>query len=271
MSLELSDPVTLSDTERASAVELAVFAALQAGREVLPYFRADVAIENKASAGFDPVTEADRAAESAIRAVIRTQRPADGLFGEEYGLELGQSGLTWVIDPIDGTRSFMSGALSWGVLIALFDGQEPQVGVLYQPYTDEMFVGDSRSAELRRGGAHRALRARTGVALSDATMATTGTDWFTTDALARFDRVAKQARMVRYGGDCYLYSLLAMGYTDLAVESGLNAYDIQALIPIIRGAGGVIENWQGGSIALGGNVVAAGSEALLREAQALLA
>lgn len=273
LMLEFGSKRRLSATERTERREFAAASAKAAGRLALPWFRQPTKVDNKASAGsFDPVTEADKAVEAALRQAISLAYPRDGLFGEEYGYEVGESGFTWVIDPIDGTRSFMSGFLHWGVLLALFDGQDPVVGVLYQPYTDELFVGDGDMAELRRADERRLLRVAGDKSVYDCTLASTGPQFFAgAERQAAFGRVVEAAKQTRYGGDCYLYAMLAMGYVELSVESNLNAYDIQALIPIIRGAGGVIETWSGGNPALGGDVVAAATKELLVDVQQLLA
>ena len=216
--------------------------------------------------GFDPVTEADKAAEALLRDLIRARFPQHGICGEEFGLESG-NGLTWVIDPIDGTRAFMTGLLHWGLLLALFDGQRPLVGVMYQPYTEELWLGDGSRAEFRRGATTRRLVTRQDVALGDAVLATTTPKLFAAGAERDgFAALENEVRLTRYGGDCYIYGMLAMGYIDLAVDATLKPYDIQALIPIIEGAGGVVSTFAGDDPSLGGTVLAAGSGALHRAA-----
>jgi len=264
--------------ETADLEALAVFAdrlADVAAAEILPYFRADAAAENKSRrvGDYDPVTLADRAAETAIRAAIRKHYPGHGVLGEEFGFEPGSSGLIWVVDPIDGTKSFITGLHHWATLIALYDGEKPRLGLADQPYVGERFFGDGKRAELRRRGhPPRALQARACAALNQATLCATGRDIFDGSAeLAAFDAVAAKTRMVRYGGDCYLYCMLAAGLVDLVIESTLKAHDVQALIPIIEGAGGVISDWSGGSAVDGGRVVAAGDARLHRQVTALLA
>jgi len=248
--------LTGDEVERCLAAALDVCAA--AGRVILPHFREQIAIENKATGGdYDPVTIADKEAEATIRAMLHGRFPRHGFFGEEHGHEPGD-GLTWVIDPIDGTRAFMTGMLHWGVLLALFDGTEPVLGVMHQPFTGEFFYGASGRSEYRRGSETRRLRARRCADLSDAVLACTGPNHFTAPERERFDALSRRVRMTRYGGDCYLYCLVAMGQLDLVVESGLKPYDVQALIPIVRGAGGVLTTWTGGDPAMGGNVIAAG-------------
>lgn len=230
-----------------------------AGQATLKHFRTSVSVSNKAEAGaFDPVTEADKLCETIIRDGLAQQFPDYRIVGEEFGGEVGE-GMTWVIDPIDGTRSYMSGMLHWGVLLGLYDGLEPVFGAMYQPFTDELFFGDGKTAQYQRGQVSQDLNVSSCDSLAMATLATTGPEMFGSVAeLEAFEAVRAAARQVRYGGDCYLYSLIAMGHIDLGIEAGLQPYDIAALIPIIRGAGGVISGWQGESPSMGGRIVAAG-------------
>jgi len=262
---------TVGDIEAREYLKAAIELAIAAGTLTLPYFRSGVEVDNKGLEGsFDPVTEADRAAESLIRQRIADRYPTHGIFGEEHGAKSG-SGLTWVIDPIDGTRSFMSGMLHWGVLIALFDGETPRIGVMYQPFTEELFVGDNATAEYRRGTVRRTLQVRPCGSLRDAVLASTGPDIFVEAQQSEaFNRVSRAVRLTRFGGDCYLYCLLAMGQLDLAIEAGLKPYDIQALMPIIRGAGGVVTGWDGSNPAMGGQILAAGDARAHAQAQRLL-
>ena len=266
--LEFSPPFPVRTEERAEYLAFAKAVAVEAGLATLPYFRtsADVmGLENKDEDGFDPVTMADREAEAVIRERIKQTYPNHGIYGEEFGLEPG-CGLTWVIDPIDGTRAFMSGMLHWGVLLALFDGENPIVGVLYQPYTDELFFGDGSTAGLARGGEEQSIHAASLSTLATATTCTTGIEWLGRAEQAKYQQLAKAAQLNRTGGDCYLFALVAMGQIHVGLDGSLNAYDIQALIPIIRGAGGVITTWDGGNPSLGGHVVASANEALHQQA-----
>ena len=243
----------------------------QAGKATLQHFRSSLSVENKAEPGhFDPVTQADREAESIIRASLAEKYPTHSVVGEEFGGEIGD-GPTWIIDPIDGTRSFMSGMLHWGVLLGFYEGGEPKFGAMYQPFTDELFWGDMRTAHYERGGERRPLKVRDCASLGEATLASTGPNFFSNEEFPRFSRVESAARQTRFGGDCYLYSLIAMGQIDIGVEAGLQPYDIAALIPIVTGAGGVVTDWQGGSAAMGGQVVAAGDARVHAEALELLA
>ena len=267
--------VAVSAQKRRAYLTLALEAAEQAGAAALPFFRAGTQVDNKRGdaehgRGYDPVTEADCAAERVIRARLQRACPEHGLFGEEFGLEQG-NGLTWVIDPIDGTRGFVSGMLHWGVLLALFDGQAPVLGVLHQPFIGESFYGTGEHAGYRRGAEKSALRVRPCAALEDAVLAATTTRIFAPGVeIAAFSRIDERVRFTRFGGDCYNYALLAMGCLDLVVEAALQPYDIQALIPIVRGAGGVITSWSGGDPSLGGAVVAAGDARIHEAALELL-
>lgn len=242
-----------------------------AGAVIMPHFRAQIDVENKAARGYDPVTIADKSAEEAIRREIARAYPAHGIVGEEQGSASGTGNFTWVIDPIDGTRSFILGQLHWGTMIALNDGTRPIIGVVHQPYVGETFVGAPGRAELRRAGVVHAMKTRRCGRLEDAALGTTHPDVFRRRAeRAAFDLIASKALQTRYGGDCYSYCLLAAGLIDLVIESSLGTYDVQPLVPIIEGAGGVITNWSGGTPYAGGQVVAAGDPELHRAALAIL-
>jgi histidinol phosphatase-like enzyme (inositol monophosphatase family) len=262
--------------DNARYLEFAYRAALSAGVAILPHFRAALDVEDKGSpAGYDPVTVADRAAETIIRDEITRAYPEHGIRGEEHGWEKGRgaSNYTWVIDPIDGTKSFILGQLHWATLIALHDGQRVVLGVAHQPYVGESFLATrDGAAEWRRGVQRRTLRTRACRCLGDAALACTHPNMFRTpESLAAFNRVSREARLTRYGGDCYAYCLLAMGLIDIVIESSLQAYDIQALIPIVEAAGGIVTSWTGGSCDEGGGVVACGDRALHAKVLELLA
>ena len=261
-------------TSHAVFLDFAHAMAVAAGREILPHFRVALDIEDKGSpAGYDPVTVADRAAEMVIRTGIARAYPDHGIRGEEHGWERGASNYTWVIDPIDGTKSFILGQLHWATLIALHDGERVVAGVAHQPYVGESFVATvDGTAQWRRGGERRTLRARGCGKLGDAVLACTHPSMFRTPPeRAAFDRVADRARLTRWGGDCYAYCLLAMGLIDIVIESSLQAYDVQALIPIVTAAGGVMTSWTGGGCDEGGSVVACGDRVLHGEVLKLLA
>jgi myo-inositol-1(or 4)-monophosphatase len=209
------------------------------------------------------VTAADRAAEAVIRDAVQRRYPDHGIDGEDHGREPGTSRYTWVIDPIDGTRSFILGHLHWATLIALHDGERPVVGVTHQPYVGESFVAVNGVAQWQRGGERRRLRTRRCPRIEDAIFATTDPRYFASEReRAAFAAATEGARLVRYGGDCYCYTQVAMGLVDVVIETGLHAYDIQALIPLIEGAGGVVSDWTGGRCDDGGDVLECGDAAL---------
>ncbi len=263
----------MSSADSASYLEFAYRTALVAGGAILPHFRAEIEVEDKGSpVGYDPVTVADRSAETVIRQAITDAYPEHGIHGEEQGFRPGTVDYTWVIDPIDGTKSFILGQLHWATLIALHDGRRVVAGVAHQPYVGESFVAAvGGPAEWRRGDERRRLRTRACPALSEAVLACTHPNMFRTPATAvAFQRVSAQARLTRYGGDCYAYCLLAMGLIDLVIESSLQPYDVQALIPIIECAGGVVTDWSGGACDQGGDVVACGDADLHRHVLELL-
>ncbi len=229
-----------------------------ARRAILPYFRAEgLSAETKEANRFDPVTEADKAAERAMRAILQDQRPADGILGEEYGATETESGLTWVLDPIDGTRGFLSGTPTWGVLIAVSDENGPIYGLIDQPYTGERFEGGLGRHGMTGPLGTRELKVRGDRALEDAILFTTFPEVGSAKEGHAFRSVADHVKLTRYGMDCYAYALLAAGQIDLVIEAGLQAYDVQAPIAVIEAAGGIVTNWAGGSAHEGGRVLAA--------------
>lgn len=254
------------ETMRDAALEMAA----AAGDAILPHFRSALAVENKAKTGFDPVTEADRAAEAAIRKVIERRFPDDGIIGEEFGSEREKADRIWVLDPIDGTRAFVLGLPVWATLIGVMERGDPLFGLMHQPFIGETFLGWGDHAVIRRGGTETALSARPCATLADATLATTTPAMFSGEERIAYDRVEAAAKTVRYGTDCYAYALLAAGLNDLVIESGLQSYDVAALIPIVRGAGGKIASWDGGAPDAGGRIVAAGDARIFEAAQAIL-
>jgi len=262
-SIQSVSPQPVDPQARTEYLEFASHLAILAEREILPQFRRPLVVANKqAETGYDPVTEADRAAERAMREEIRRRYPSHGILGEEFGFEPGD-GLTWVLDPIDGTRGFVMGLLHWGTLVALFDGKRPVVGVIRQPVLGETFAGDCASATFTCGRERRALATRPCGELGEALAGTTTPDMFRTERqMAGFERIRRSACGMRYGTDCYLYGMLALGLADLVVESSLKPYDVQALIPVVEGAGGVITDWDGGNPSLGGDVLATGDARL---------
>ena len=226
---------------------------------ILPHFRSTtLCADNKLDgSGFDPVTEADRAAERAMRAILAEARPQDGILGEEFGATEGESGLTWVLDPVDGTRAFLSGTPTWGVLIAVSDASGPIYGLIDQPYIEERFEGGFGHACMSGPQGARSLATRGDRPLSEAILFTTFPEIGTIAEGAAFAELARHARLTRYGLDCYAYALVAAGQIDLVVEAGLQPYDIQAPIAVIEAAGGIVTDWRGGPVHQGGRVVAA--------------
>jgi len=256
--------------------ELAKFAhvlADAAGKAILPYFRTPLVVDNKAGEqAFDPVTVADKEAEGVIRQLIETHYPDHGIVGEEHGIKESKCGLNWVLDPIDGTRAFIMGLPTWGTLIALNEDGQPLIGIMDQPYVGERFSGTPKGTEVTYRGHTRPLKSRACPSLSEAVIAATHPSMFNTPELMDgYQAVSHQARLSRYGGDCYLYSLIASGCVDLAIEASLETYDVQALIPIIEGAGGRMCTWDGGSAADGGAILAAGDPKLLDEVLEVIA
>lgn len=257
--------VQLTDKQVAEFVEFACHLGRIAGDVILPHFRAPLDVANKvAGTGFfDPVTIADRDAEQAIRDEIARVYPGHSIHGEEHGLKNGSDHFKWVLDPIDGTRAFILGLLHWGTLIALNDGERPIVGVMNQPYTGEVFIGSRLGAVFKHAGQSRPLRVRRCPNLEDAVVSATDPGMFRQGPEREaFREIVKATRFTRYGGDCYAYCMLASGLIDLVIESQNQAYDLQALIPIVEGAGGVMTSWSGDSPQNGGQSVAAGDPEL---------
>lgn len=250
----------LDEKTRAQLIGVAHEMADAARIETLRYFRTPAleAANKDKIGGFDPVTEGDRAAERAMRAVLERLRPDDGILGEEFGLKDGNSGLTWVLDPIDGTRAYISGTASWGVLISLEDENGPIFGIIDQPYIGERFIGGFGMAELLGPKGARHLKCRSKVTLKDATLMTTYPEVGTEVERHAFERVRDHVKLTRYGLDCYAYALVALGQVDCVIEAGLSAYDISAPIAVIEAAGGIATDWQGGKAHRGGQVVACG-------------
>ena len=233
-----------------------------AAAQTLPRFRASGDVVNKLAGGFDPVTEADREAEKAIRALINAEFPDHGILGEEFGSERADSRHVWVSDPIDGTRSFISGIPLWGTLAGLTDDGDAIAGMMAHPCTGALFsaIGDGSRYEGR--GEARHLSTRQATRIADATLCTTTPALFKDRTRAAFDKLERAVRLSRYGTDCYAYAMLAAGQVDLVVEVGLQSYDIMALIPIIEQAGGKVTTWSGGPAEEGGAIVAAATAAL---------
>ena len=247
------------------------------GEAIMPFFRTSFAMEDKSRGGvFDPVTEADRAAETAMRRLISGDLSQPRHRSARNSATLAkEADYVWVLDPIDGTKSFISGLPLWGTLIGLLHKGAPCYGLMHQPFTRENFFGDGRGAHWEGRGpdgatTSRKLMTRACDDLDRATLMTTSPKLIPEALRPRYEALEQQARLTRYGGDCYAYCMLAAGHVDLVVEAGLNAYDIVALIPIIEGAGGVVTTWDGGDPSKGGAIVAAGDKRLHEQALAAL-
>jgi histidinol phosphatase-like enzyme (inositol monophosphatase family) len=248
-----------------------------AAEAILPLYRADHGLADKGAKtgkAFDPVTEADRGAEAAIRKAIAAAYPDHGVIGEEYGEDRPDAEFVWVLDPIDGTRAFISGLPLWTTLIALRHKGEPVIGVIAQPFLNEVFVGGPSGARLLALGEEsggRPLQTRPCASLEAALGATTDPYLFKGDETAAFARLRAATRLVRYGADAYAYAMTALGTLDFVVETGLKAWDIEAAVPLIRAAGGYIGDWSGGAAGgEKGRLLILGDPARLDEASAVL-
>jgi len=250
-------------------VEATLLAAADAAAgKTLPLFRTNLGVDNKLAAGFDPVTEADRSAETAIRAVIGENFPDHAIIGEEWG-NSGDSEYTWIIDPVDGTRAFITGVPVWGTLIGFAHNGVAIAGVMAQPFIGETFLASPGSATYHRNSLTRPLRTSGQTELAPSSVFTTTPSLFSSpELMAKWKALEAATQLQRFGLDCYGYALLAAGHADIVIEPFLNTYDIAALVPIIRQAGGAIACWDGSEPTGGGNVVAAATPALLEKALA---
>jgi len=245
--------------------------ATASGKTILPFFRTSLGVENKnAGRDLDPVTEADRAAEAVMRRMIKDSFPKHGIVGEEFGSERADADYVWVLDPIDGTKSFIAGLPIWGTLIALMHRGAPVYGMMHQPYIGERFTGDNGAARYEGPSGKRELAVRRCAALAEAVLFTTSPRLMNAADRARFERVESEVRLSRYGGDCYAYCMLAAGHLDLVIETELKPYDVAALIPIVSGAGGIMTTWEGQPAQAGGRIVAAGDKRVHEAALKLL-
>jgi myo-inositol-1(or 4)-monophosphatase len=245
--------------------------ATASGETILPFFRTSLLIDDKsANLDFDPVTEADRAAEAVMRRMIKANFPQHGIVGEEFGSEREDAEYVWVLDPIDGTKSFIAGFPIWGTLIALLHQGMPVFGMMHQPYIGERFSGDNGSANYSGPSGQRRLTVRRCASLKEATSYTTSPLLMNAADRAAFAKVEAAVRLTRYGGDCYSYCMLAAGHLDLVVETELKPYDIAAIIPIVTGAGGVVTTWDGQPAQGGGRILAAGDPRVHEAAMRLL-
>jgi len=255
---------------RQALLAAAEAAADAAGAVIRPLFRSPLLVEAKGDAS--PVTEADRAAERTIRALLAERFPGHGVIGEEYGAERADADYVWVIDPIDGTRAFVTGRPLFGSLIGLLHQGRPVLGLIDQPVTGERWIGLEGEALTFRGPMGGTPRTRPCARLAEAELSCTSHEMFSAEDAPRFARVRAAARRVTWGGDCYAYGLLALGLVDVVVESDLKPWDWAALVPVIEAAGGAMTDWQGNPLRLGaaGQVIAVGDRALLPEVCGLL-
>jgi len=245
--------------------------ATASGETILPFFRTSLSIDNKSvSQDFDPVTEADRAAEAVMRRLIKANFPQHGIVGEEFGNEREDADYVWVLDPIDGTKSFISGMPIWGSLIGLMRNGAPVFGMMHQPFVGERFAGDGGASRYRGPAGERELHVRPCAKLADAMLFTTSPQLMNADDRAAFGRVEAAVKLSRYGGDCYGYCMLAAGLIDLIIETELKPHDVMALIPIVTGAGGVMTTWENGPPQSAGRIVAAGDRRVHAAALELL-
>ena len=262
------DSQSLTAAETKSIIDTANAMADAAREVILPRFRSNSLVaENKSLHGFDPVTDADKVAEKAMISELKKRRPTDGVFGEEFGELNGESLYRWVLDPIDGTRAFIAGAPTWGVLISLEKiGAGPIFGIIDQPYIGERFFGGLGLAEYEKRDENIKLKTSDVEGVENAILLSTFPEIGTEKDRRAFERVSEIAKLTRYGLDCYGYALVAMGTADLVIEAGLSIYDIQAPACVIEAAGGFVTNWDGKPASNGGRIIAASNEKLHKNA-----
>ena len=240
--------------------------ALCGGIKANNYFRKPSLLEkNKSDSGFDPVTAADVAVEEAMIKEIKKYRQTDSILGEETGFLQGESKLTWIIDPIDGTRGFISGVPSWTILVAINDGIKPILGAINQPFLDELLLGGFEKSIYIRNGVEYNISTRKCSNLKEAILFTTFPEVGSVEERLAFEVVSQRVKLTRYGLDAYAFALLAMGHIDIVIEAGLESYDVQAPIAVIEAAGGIITDWQGKDVQEGGRVLACGDKKIHRE------
>ncbi len=264
----------LSDSRLADLDALFLELNAASAEVILPLFRADHGLEDKGGPGaFDPVTAADKGAEAAIRRIIAQRHPEHGVIGEEYGEDRPDAEFVWVLDPIDGTRAFISGLPVWTTLIGLRHQGKPVLGSIGQPFLGEIYIGGAHGSRLVGPPGERPLKTRRGAALDQAIIATTDPEGcFSADELAAWRSLRAASRLARLGCDAYAYAMVAAGTLDLVVEAGLKNWDIEAAIPMIAGAGGTVTDWRGQPIGdHGGQSAIIGDPAMLEAVLAHLA
>ncbi len=256
-----------TDALLAFAVELAQ----AAGPIALPLFRTAMAVDNKQAGGFDPVTQADRAAEKIMRAMIEERYPDHGIFGEEFGHKTGKSDFTWILDPIDGTRSFICGTPTWMTLVGIKHKDRMIAGAAGQPFTDEIFSGSEAGAHLLRADQKSELRCTSETDIGKVLAGTTAPYLFRKHGHEeRLLRIENAVQHLRFDADSYFHCMVAAGQLGISIDTGLQPYDIAALIPIIEGAGGIVTTWDGADASDGGDILVAANQALHEQAMALL-
>jgi len=258
----------LPEIELDTLLAFALRLADAAGEVIRPYFRKPLAVRDKPD--LSPVTAADRAAEEAMRRLIEARFPEHGILGEEFGREREDAELVWVLDPIDGTKSFISGVPLFGALIALTREGRPILGIIDQPISRERWVGAAGRPTTLNGAP---IGCRACPSLAVATLFATTPDMFKGEDAAAFARVSAAVKLVRFGADCYAYGLLAAGFVDLVLEASLKPYDFCAMVPVVEGAGGVATDWRGADLDLAsdGRILVAGDRRAHEAALTLLA
>jgi histidinol phosphatase-like enzyme (inositol monophosphatase family) len=261
--------VTHPDTD--ALIAAAEAAADVAGTVIRPFFRAALTADMKGDES--PVTIADRTAELAMRAVLSQRFPDHAVLGEEFGGEAADRRFRWVLDPIDGTRAFITGRPVFGTLVALFDGETPILGIIDQPVTGERWIGCAGRPTVFRGGFGGRAGCRPCRTLGEAELSATSPIVFTDDLTPKWDRMTRAVRRTSFGGDCYAYGLLALGMLDVVVEATMKVWDWGAIVPVVEGAGGRVTDWSGRTLRADGDgcVLAVGDPALLAPAIEILA
>lgn len=238
--------------------------------ETLPRFRSQLSVTDKGGQFYDPVTEGDQRAEAAIVALIEETFPDHGILGEEHGSRGLDREFVWVIDPIDGTRAFISGVPVWGTLIGLYQNGRARMGVIDQPFTGERWFADGQTSRYRGPDGERVLKTSACERIENGILFTTSPHLFQDDDDRRYREIERRARLFRYGCDCYAYALLASGHIDLVVENSLKPYDVGAIIPVVEQAGGIMTTWDGGRPEMGGHIIAAANARIHAEALEIL-
>ena len=258
----------MADRVAAALLAFADELADASGEIIRRYFRRPIAVDEKRDR--TPVTIADRSAERAMRRLIARRFPDHGIVGEEFGRDDAEADYVWVLDPIDGTKSFVAGVPLFGTLIALAHRGRPVLGVIDQPISRERWIGARGWPTLLNG---KRVKSRACRSLGQATLYATSPDMFRGREATAFARLKARVKLARFGADCYAYALLASGMIDLVVEADLKPYDFMALAPVVEGAGGTITDWHGEELTLdsGGRVIAAGDAGLAKKARAVLA